>query len=95
MDTSKQAIRTSLLVGGEVIITDGDEKTEEVQSLVCDSCKQRRDKYQAIGLTIFAVSLCSCGTLTFFAVPAGFVVQMVALRKCKACRTASKKEAQR
>jgi len=56
----------------------------------CPTCKQRRETYLAIGLTIFMVSLCSCGTLTFIALPAGALLQFLALRKCDACREKKK-----
>lgn len=56
------------------------------QANECPTCKQRRETYVVIGLTIFMVSLCSCGTLTFFAIPVGVLLQCFALRKCKACR---------
>ncbi len=57
---------------------------------VCPMCRQRRETYLAIGLTIFMVSLCSFGTLTFFAIPAGALLQILALRKCEACRMKKK-----
>ncbi len=68
-------------------------KIEEVvnNSLpTCEGCKAREDKYYAIGLTIFVISLCSCGTLTLVAIPAGYVVMLVSMGKCKTCRTERK-----
>ncbi len=56
----------------------------------CANCKSRQDKYYAIGLTIFVISLCSCGTLTLVAIPAGYLVMLLSMGKCKTCRAERK-----
>ncbi|MFO1065625.1 MAG: hypothetical protein U0892_17305 [Pirellulales bacterium] len=56
----------------------------------CPNCKLRRDNYQALGLAIFFVSLFSCGTLTFIALPTGVALTFIGSRKCKECRAAAK-----
>jgi hypothetical protein len=65
---------------------DTDNPQPEASVEECPTCKLRRDKWQAIGLSVFMVSLFSCGTLTFIAVPTGAVIQVWSLRSCKTCR---------
>jgi hypothetical protein len=61
------------------------------QPELCPTCRLRRDNLQAAGVTIFMLSLCSFGTLTFIAIPIGVILQILAFRKCVTCRKALKK----
>ncbi len=63
----------------------------EIPSDECPQCKNRREKYQAIGLAVFFVSLFSCGTLWIVAIPTGLVLLVISMMKCKGCRLAGRK----
>ncbi|MFO0943080.1 MAG: cation:proton antiporter [Pirellulales bacterium] len=52
----------------------------------CQACKQHREKFQAIGLGVFVVSLFSCGTLWIVAIPIGLILLMISMVKCQDCR---------
>ncbi len=52
----------------------------------CQECYLRLERYRAIGLSVFMISVFSFGTLTFIALPIGMFIQMMTLRKCKICR---------
>lgn len=52
----------------------------------CQECYRRLERYRAIGLSVFMISVFSFGTLTFIALPIGMFIQMMTLRKCKICR---------
>lgn len=52
----------------------------------CQTCKHHREKFQAIGLGVFFVSLFSCGTLWIVAIPTGLVLLFVSMIKCSECR---------
>jgi hypothetical protein len=58
----------------------------------CKSCMIRGEKLQSIGVSIFFVSLFSCGLLLPFSLVAAIVIQSMSLRKCKECRERIKQE---
>lgn len=62
----------------------------EIPSDECPQCKNGREKYQAIGLGVFFVSLFSCGTLWIVAIPIGLVLLGISMMKCKECRLAKR-----
>lgn len=58
----------------------------------CPSCFHRRENLQAIGVSIFFVSLFSCGLLLPVSLPAAMVIQSLLFMKCKHCRDRAKRE---
>lgn len=52
----------------------------------CPDCRRQRENYQVVGLSVFCLSLVSCGTLMPIAIPLAFYLQVMSTRKCKACR---------
>lgn len=68
------------------------EVTTQANHRECPSCVMRGEKLQAIGASIFLVSLCSFGLLLPFSILAAIVIQSLSLRKCKECRDRAKKE---
>lgn len=55
-------------------------------SAECPACRRRRENYQVVGLTVFCLSLVSCGTLMPIAIPMAFYLQVMSTRKCPDCR---------
>ncbi len=53
---------------------------------VCEACAHRREKLQSIGVSIYFISLLSCGLLMPICLPLGIVIQYISLLKCKDCR---------
>ncbi len=69
----------------------GKDSTKE-EANKCHSCMIRGEKLQSIGVSIFFVSLFSCGLLLPFSLLAAIVIQSLSLRKCKQCRERAKQE---
>ncbi len=62
--------------------------TEAESSSECPACRRQRENYQVVGLSVFCLSLVSCGTLMPIAIPLALYLQVMSTRKCKACRQA-------
>jgi hypothetical protein len=71
-------------------------QTEEISTqekpYQCQSCIMRGEKLQAIGVSIFFLSLFSFGLLLPFSLLAAIVIQTLSLRKCKECRDRVKQQ---
>ncbi len=67
------------------------EKMLQDDGTPCHSCTVRGEKLQAIGASIYFVSLFSCGVLLPFSLIAAIVIQALASMKCKECRAEAKK----
>jgi hypothetical protein len=68
------------------------EDSNPLKSDECPTCFDRREKLQAIGLSVFFVSLFSCGLLLPVSVVTAIVIQSLSLRKCRICRARIKQE---
>ncbi len=64
--------------------------TVEEGSAECPDCRRHRENYQVIGLSVFCLSLVSCGTLMPIAIPLALYLQVMSTRKCPACRDADR-----